>query len=246
MKITEIINNCRCALSIAIEGPDSLGKQTQATMLVDRLGASDFVALSVEVPCDDGITYNKIYDMLNDERALKYPATLQGLFIANRLIFQVTRLPHYLMKYDVLVFDRWNGSTYAYGRASGLSEEELLCTLDTVATPDITILLSGTAYAKSEQDTYEKNASLQERVASHYLEWARISQGKTYVIDADDTRDAVHEAIWEVVTTHLEKITRQNVIDIVPLIKARQAAAELLKSINEIEGGDGDDEPTIA
>lgn len=248
MKITELVDGCRCTLTIAIEGPDAVGKQTQTRMLVDRLRSIDLAATGVEVPVNDNVTYEMIYDMLNDGRALKYPATLQGLFITNRLIFQVTQLPKLLMRNDVIVFDRWNGSTYAYGRASGLSADELACTLPAVAVPDITILLSGASHVKSTLDVYESNTTLQERVAEHYVEWAHMTKGRTYIIDADDTCDAVHEAVWYAVSAELESTSRRNVIDIMPHIHARRVAADLMKKISEFEGdggGDGDG-PTVA
>jgi dTMP kinase len=248
MKITELVDGCRCTLSIAIEGSDAVGKQTQTRMLVDRLRSIDLAATGVEVPVDDNVTYDMIYNMLNDGRALKYPATLQGLFITNRLIFQTMKLPKLLMKNDVIVFDRWNGSTYAYGRAAGLSVDELACVLPAVAVPDITILLNGAAHAKTTLDVYESDATLQERVAAYYIEWAHMLSGRTYIIDADDTCDAVHEAVWCAVSTELDITSRRNVIDITPHLHARRIAAELMKKIDEIEGdggGDGDG-PTVA
>lgn len=215
MKIRDLAPGCRCGLTVAIEGPDRVGKHTQARMLANRLivqGDWPEVGL-IETPIRDELTYDRIYEMLNDGRAKKYPSTFQGIQIANRLLYQQA-LSLFLFGYDALVFDRWNASSYAYGRASGLSREELLCELDLVADPDITIVLDGDPFPKDNLDDYEKDLKFQNDVRKYYEEWARgLPKGeRVYIVDANDTVDAVHATIWQIVREFIPSLY-DNVID---------------------------------
>jgi thymidylate kinase len=218
LKMKDLVHkdNLRCGLTIALEGPDRVGKATQTKMLVAKM--SNMTGWSktqlIETPINDDFTHTRIYQLLRNGNAVKYPATFQGIQIANRLLFQQDQLPDLLETMDALVFDRWNASSYAYGRASGLSREELYCELDLVSMTDMTIILDGPPYPKENLDDYEKNLDFQNKVREYYLEWAKgLPKGHTvYVVDASDTIEAVHETIWEIVTNKIPTLI-DNVVD---------------------------------
>jgi len=227
MKILELIDKPRCAFTVAIEGPDRVGKATQARKLATRLKEDvGFQRVGIiETPIKDSATHARIYEMLRDGRAKKYPSTFQGLQILNRVLYQEVGLKHWLKSYDAFVFDRWNASSYAYGRAAGLTRDELMCELDLVAEPDLTIILDGDPFPKEELDDYEKDLRFQKKVRKAYIEWAkgRPAGNKTYVIDANEPAHVVCETVWDIVCTTMDDIFKnsKNVIDMMPYLEKR-------------------------
>ncbi len=229
----------KCRFVVVIEGCDMLGKATQSQLLAKRLsyrrGYSDVGLL--EVPIRDKLSYPRIYEMLADGRAKKYPSTFQALHILNRILYQESSLKNEVDKYDALVFDRWNASSYAYGRAAGIEHDELMCELDLVATADLTIILEGKPFHKDNLDTYEADAPFQVAVRSAYYEWAKTQKrtGSVYVVDANDTIDAVHQAIWSICSDYIENNIgaddedANNVIDLHPYLDAKRYAETLKK-----------------
>lgn len=233
--IRELGTTGKCRLVIVIEGCDMLGKATQSQLLAEHLSSTPgFASVGLlEVPIRDEISYPRIYEMLADGRAKKYPATFQALHILNRMLYQENILKKVVDKYDALVFDRWNASSYAYGRAAGLEQDELMCELDLVATADLTIILEGKPFHKDNLDTYEADAPFQVAVKSAYYEWAKTQKqsGSVYVVDANDTVSAVHEAIWSICTDYVRNnvANHENVIDLMPYLDAKRYAETLKK-----------------
>lgn len=221
-KMTDIaksVDDVRCKFTVSIEGPDRVGKQTQTKLLGAALAthwAFNNVGM-IETPIKYGRTYNKIYDMLRDGTAKKYPSAFQGLQVLNRLQYQETFLREFMKEYDAFVFDRWNASSYAYGRASGLSAEEVRCLTELVADVDLTIILDGDPFPKSSLDDYEKDNAMQKRVREYYYEWAKSqpTKGCVYSVNANDTIESVHNAIWDITREWVESKfgSENNVID---------------------------------
>lgn len=218
LKMRDLVHkeNLKCGITVALEGPDRVGKATQTQLLADKMRRNRAWKMTqvVETPIKDNFTHMKIYQLLNNGSAVKFPATFQGLQIANRLLFQQSDLPDLLETADALIFDRWNASSYAYGRASGLSREELYCELDLVASTDLTIILDGPPYPKENLDDYEKDLEFQGRVREYYIEWAKgLPKGNAvYIVDSSDTIEAVHETIWDIVTKKIPTLF-DNVVD---------------------------------
>lgn len=210
MKLTELSDDSICRLAIAIEGPDRVGKATQSVMLVERLRQVKGWERSglIEVPIKDTLTHTQIYAMLHNGMALKYPQAFQALQVTNRLYAQAGWLTTLVSEYDCLVFDRWNASAYAYGRAAGVDIDEIECLTSLVAVPDLTIILDGPGFSMEKApDDYESNPKLQTDVRAYYLEWAKRQKSKNsiYVVDAADDLNAVHEAIFYIVQQFIER-----------------------------------------
>lgn len=243
MIIRDMLDKCCCELTIAIEGCDAIGKATQTRLLASRINRLGFRSSKlIEVPVQDNVSYDKIYEMLDDGRAKQYPATFQALHILNRVLYQESALKDDIAKHDVMIFDRWNASSYAYGRASGVSHDELMCELTMVHDVDLTIILDGEPFAKSDKDTYEADAEFQACVRQSYIEWGKSQQtkGHVYIVNCNDTIEAVHEAIWTVCSEFWNKIRpTSNIIDIMPHIQAKIFAEELKKEIKHDENNPG-------
>jgi len=189
-------------LIIAIEGPDKVGKATQTRLLSSRLWTEGLTTLTVEVPINDGIFYDRIYAMLKDGSAMKYPEAFQAFQVANRLAWQKTAPLH---RYDVILFDRWNVSSWVYGRASGLSETFFQTIMHGMLEPDCVVVLDGVAMGEAE-DTYEADRDLRAKVRKQYRWWAE--EHGAPIVAANDPRDLVHKSIWYEVQKYVTDLGR--------------------------------------
>lgn len=175
---------------ITIEGPDKVGKATQSQLLATALNCP-----LVEIPFRDSALHTKIYSMLRSGTALRYREAFQAFHVANRLVWQEHELPKY--NSDVLVLDRWNASTWVYGRASGLDESCLAAILDTMIDADLEVVLDGEPMAAAE-DSYEADVELCARVRELYRTWAQTHGHR--VVAANRPINEVHEEILSIVS----------------------------------------------
>lgn len=186
---------------IEFEGPDKVGKQTQSKMFAKYLNDNDNYHVGLfEVPDKSFQTGMQIYSWLKNKMASKYPEAFQMLQTANRLSLQ-EELSDFTQLYgnlNIVIFDRWIGSTYAYGRASGLTKEFIDDITSPIWKPDATFILFGDPHVDpDENDEYETNKEFQKRVREGYLEWVRGAPQNKYLIDANRTKEIVFEDIVE-------------------------------------------------
>lgn len=177
-------------LYIAIEGPDRVGKQTQANLLKNYLVSRDKKVLLVEVPVKDRFTHPLIYWMLRNGLAKRLPNAFQWLQVANRKIFQKTVLDNAPLRYDYVIFDRWSLSTLVYGLAEGLSPQTLGKMCDYLLKPHINVVLLGELQGLEARDSYEKDRALQQRVGALYRDWALNNE--SIIVDASQPVEQVH------------------------------------------------------
>ena len=184
---------------VAIEGPDRLGKATQAQMLEDALTKRKHKATVEEIPYDDGVTHPIIYEMLHDGTALQFPIVFQTLHGLNRRYFQKSFLPTLARHYDVVILDRWNLSTRVYGPASNVPNDTTAVILKDIVEPDITLVFDGVGFPKEGLDFYEKDRQLQEMVRRSYLGYCEREPKLFVKIDANRPREDVHENVLDAV-----------------------------------------------
>jgi dTMP kinase len=206
-------NTC---LVVAIEGPDRVGKATQARMLSDALygrgpDGDDEPGPDTpwwsneicEVPHDDGPLYAEIYAMLKDGSAFEFPVAFQTLHAANRRIFQATQLPYRAQWNDVVILDRWTLSTRVYGTCDGVPVETTDRILKGVIEPDITFVFDAPPFPKEGLDAYEANLEFQQKVRSAYLSWCDRDPERYVKIKADRDKHEVHADIFSKLRTVL-------------------------------------------
>lgn len=179
---------------IALEGPDRVGKFTQATMLVNKLRSIGYTVGFYEVPAKDFLTYPIIYWMLKNGLAKRFPRLFQWLQIQNRRKLQKKILSS-IGSHDYIILDRWFLSTYIYGKASGieLNLDDLRLGL---LPPDMNIILNGKIGGLEARDVYEKDDVMQAKVVKFYREWARSHANDAILIEATQPRELVHAQIW--------------------------------------------------
>jgi thymidylate kinase len=195
-------NGSQCFI-VAIEGPDRVGKATQAAKLEEALTAHKHKATVEEVPYDDGVTHRQIYRMLHSGAVNEHPIVFQTLQGANRRYFQRNFLPTLATHYDVLILDRWTLSTRVYGEASGVSRATTDAILEGVIDPDLTLVFDGQPFPKEGLDVWEGDLEFQRKVRELYLH-AVTSAGDHFVkIDATQSKDEVHQACLEAVLRRL-------------------------------------------
>lgn len=187
---------------IVIEGPDRVGKATQAEMLknyiVDVLGRK---AAVVEVPIQDRLTYRLIYWMLENGLAKKLPRVFQLLQCLNRWLFQSFKLSNLEHDYDFIIFDRWSLSTNVYGQAAGLSKDFLNPLYRILRRPDFTFIILGPAHKHAAEDVYERDQKLQKKVREIYAEWSKSHPHDCHVVDSQQSKDVSSYEIIKILRT---------------------------------------------
>ena len=206
--------------TIALEGPDKVGKATQSKLLLVALEVMGFSrsehsslrkhgCLLIEVPSKNHACYDKIYDMLRRREdgsapAHDHPGVFQAFQTANRFHVQDDLRRLSAERNMVVVFDRWQASSRVYGRIAGLSERELEDIAEGLLVPDITIILDGGGFDRPEQadDAYEDDDSLQSKSQQLYADQLSggADVGLVYHVDADRSRNIVHQQILSSVT----------------------------------------------
>jgi dTMP kinase len=191
-------------LLIAFEGLDQSGKETQAQRLGERLARDGHRVHLVSFPDYTTPVGAEIGRALAGER--EYPAdVMQLLYVTNRYE-RKPELAAWLAAGDVVICDRYQASSIAYGETQGLDPAWLMDAQRYLPQPDLTILLDiapETAVARkaSGRDKYERDLALLTRVRESYRRqaaaqgWARI--------DGERDRDEIALEILEIVTARL-------------------------------------------
>lgn len=166
---------------ILFEGPDRLGKSTQAKMFVDNLNKMGHKALYLKSPFNDGFSYRLIYWMLKTGWARKLPNLFQIIHFINKLFTQWIVLP-FLSRGknypEFVVMDRWDVSMWAYGISDGASVMLTEALLTLIRKPDFTFLFKGQPHITGNGDSYEADDAYQQRVRQMYDRYFRENKMK--------------------------------------------------------------------
>ena len=187
---------------VAFEGVDQSGKETQARRQRARLEAAGLRVVQFDFPCYKTAIAGEIASALAGERSYA-PDVLQLLFIANRFEYK-PRIAQALAEGCVVLCDRYQASSIAYGEALGLDPAWLTESQRLLPQPDLTVLLdiapSTAARRKAaNRDRFERDLGLLERVRASYLRQATL--GAWAVVEGErapeDVEAAVTLAFWE-------------------------------------------------
>jgi dTMP kinase len=185
---------------IAIEGLDQSGKETQARLLQQRLVAAGHQAHIVDFPDYSTSIGGEIGRALAGGRDYG-PDVLQLLFIANRYEIK-PRIERWMAEGAVVICDRYEASSIAYGEAHGVDTAWLTDVQRLLPRPDCTLLIDiepeVAAHRKSaNRDRFERDLDLLSRVRASYLRQA--GPAGWFVIDGNRDRAVIADDIAAVV-----------------------------------------------
>ena len=192
-------------LLVVFEGLDQSGKQTQAERLCDRLAAAGRTIRLLDFPSYDTHIGAEIGRALKGER--DYAAdTMQLLYVANRFEWK-PEIERELTRGTVVVCDRYQASSVAYGEAFGLDGQWLSDIQRYLPQPDLTVLLDidpqvSASRKTADRDKYERDLALLARVRESYLRQAAGS--KWLRLDAGRDRDAVAADVYRALEPFLK------------------------------------------
>jgi len=202
---------------LAFEGVEGAGKSTQATRLAERLRGRGHDVLLVREPGGTPFAEEVRRLLLHAPYDLTAPSEL-FLFQASRadLTFRVIRPA--LEAGRVVIADRFELSTRAYqagGRGLPADAVQAAIALATGGLePDLYVVLDvPVETGRSRQAAEGKGADRLEREADAFhrrvADAFRAARGANVVhVEAEATPDAVHEAIWLVVSERLPALVR--------------------------------------
>ena len=176
----------RRGVFIAIEGIDAVGKKTHTSILGAWLRSRGLSTRTLSFPVYETTIGREIRRFLGG--AVSYPPEVRAMLYAANRWEKRADLEATLSKTDATVVNRYSGSNLAYGVSSGLELNWLLNLEAGLPKPDLVLVLDApparlAPRRGANRDSYEKNASLQEKARRAYLEHA-TRFGWT-VVDAD-------------------------------------------------------------
>ncbi len=189
---------------IAFEGLDQSGKETQARTLRARLEADGLKVRTLSFPDYETPIGQEIAKALAGERDFG-PDVLQLLYIANRFEHK-PRLDLWLSANDVVICDRYQASSVAYGEAQGLDPAWLEDVQRALPAPVVTLLLDiapETAVTRKAagRDRFERDLALLARVRASYRRQA--ARPDWVLIDAEQPKEVVAGAVEQAVLSRL-------------------------------------------
>src|SRR5690349_19390587 len=184
-------------LLIAFEGLDQSGKETQAQQLRERLREAGHRVRLLSFPDYGTSIGEEIARALQGEREYG-PDVMQLLYVANRYE-RKPDLQRWLDGGLVLVCDRYQASSVAYGEAFGLDAAWLTDMQKFLPQAALTIMLdiapeTAAKRKASDRDRYERDLALLGRVRQSYARQA--AAGGWVVIDGERSKDAVAADVY--------------------------------------------------
>jgi thymidylate kinase len=182
---------------LVVEGPDKVGKETQSKMLERAFVNAGYRTLRVEVPSKScPRTHALIYKMLHDGSAKRWPNFFQFVQFLNKFLFQLLVMPALLKNVDILILDRWSLSAIIYGNATGVNLRFNEFLYNRLMKPDMTLVFHGKSYRRlSADDSYEKDADLQEKVAIAYHTWGVKHPHDHLLVNNERSVEEIHSGI---------------------------------------------------
>ena len=202
---------------ITFEGPDGSGKTTHIRLLADRLRQRGLDILQTREP-GGTVLGDKIRSLVLDHQLEAVDPVAEMLLIAAgraQHVHQVLR-PH-LQKNGIILSDRYVDSSLVYqGHALGLGWERVQQVNEIAISglwPDLTILLmlppeeafTRSARIRQQADRIEsRGPEYYQKVCEGYLLLVKRFPIRVCMLDARQPVGAVHEAIVQLVDSHLK------------------------------------------
>lgn len=206
---------------ITFEGIEGSGKTTQILMLSDFLSGKGYSVTVTREPggTELGEAVRRI--LLDPDNAGKIgPWTEVFLYLASRTQHLIQVILPARREGKVILCDRYEDATIAYqGKARGLGVEtvrNVLRSSPVWIAPDLTILFDLPPEAGfrrireggKELDRFEREEiDFHRRVREGYLEIAREEPERVRVINAEETAERIHIALFQMIVQFLERVS---------------------------------------
>jgi dTMP kinase len=194
---------------IVLDGPDGVGKTTQAKLLTQWLQMQGVPVSSFRDPGDTVIGEKIRQILLSPEHIAMSTRTEVLLYMAARAQLWQEKIVPVLRGKECIILDRWVSSTCAYqGHAGGFGMHNVIkLAADCLARlwPDLTVILDAdpktcAARMPRKLDRIEaKPREYHQRVREGFLTLAREQQN-FFVIDASGDIETVHQRVTQVVS----------------------------------------------
>ena len=186
---------------VSLEGPDGVGKTTQAALLAERLRGAGLEVVQCREPGGTDLG-ERVRALLLDRAAVMGDRAEALLFAAARAEITERVIAPALERGAWVVCDRFIDSSLVYqGIARGLGVEairdvSLFATAGTL--PDRTLVLHGVDRRDDEPDRIEAaGEGFHARVAEGFLRLAELDPVRVRLVAATGTEGEVADRIWD-------------------------------------------------
>jgi len=188
---------------VSIEGINYAGKTTQVGLLKKLLEQEGHEVSLFKFPNYRTEVGKLLHKIMYKKKAIPLHSTF-ALFSVNRLEHKHA-IEESRMSKDVVLFDRYSESEYAYGGARGLPKSWLLALESQMPSADIVFVLDiapqlalHRARSHDEKDVFERDLDFLTKVRQLYIELSSrppCPNQRWIVIDAEQTVEAVNRII---------------------------------------------------
>jgi dTMP kinase len=183
---------------IALYGINNLGKSTQAKRLTERLQEEGKSAHYLKYPLYDLAPSGPLLNdyLRNGNPHALSPREFQIIHIINRTQYDAA-LRARLAGGEWVIVEDYVGTGIAWGVGAGVDEALLQELNSHLLREDLALFMDGERFldGKEEGHTHEDDDALMERVRGVHSDLAQ--KRGWFMIDANQSRDDVHEAIWK-------------------------------------------------
>jgi dTMP kinase len=193
---------------IAFEGIEGAGKSTQIRLTAAALRAHGVAVLETREPGGTALGAEVRRLLMHMPENPPTPLAELLLYLADRAQHVSQVIAPALLRGDVVLSDRFSGSTIAYQGYARRLDLETVSRLDAIArqgsVPALTVLLDcpvevGLARARGEDRFHREEQEFHQRVRAGFLSLAREDCDRYLVIDATAPHEQVQEQILAVV-----------------------------------------------
>lgn len=193
---------------IVFEGLDGSGQTTQAKSLVSYLKSRGFEAILTKEPTPDSEAGRKIRKIL-DKKSEVSPERFQELFAKDREEHLERLIIPALKRGEIVISDRYAGSSFAYGIAEEVDPDYLISLNKKFLEPDLIILLkvspevcSERIEKRGEEKTLFEREKQLERVWKAYEKLAKRFKN-VIIVDGERPIEEIAEDIKKIINQKL-------------------------------------------
>jgi len=213
MEAKDMKKNPYKGLFIAFEGLDGSGQTTQANLLKNYFKKQGLSVVLTKEPTLDSNAGKKIKKILNKKIEVM-PNHLQELFAEDRNWHQKNRVIPALKQGKVVISDRSQFSSFAFGAASGTNLNYLFSLNDEFIMPDLVILLKTSPKTSieriekrgTEKTLFEKEKQL-EKVWSVFEELSKQFKN-IIIVDGEKSIEEIHNQVKKLWEKYYENYSR--------------------------------------